>query len=141
MAGAGLLFVSTSAVVSFFNGLVAPELVEDPNDQIASFIAYWANNLGHDIQVYAGIYLLLHGIAKVIVVTFLILGRTWAYPIAIGLFSAFVAYAGYRLSLSWSSPLVAVVALDIVTIWLVAREWRTHRKKAPTSANDDCLLV
>jgi uncharacterized membrane protein len=123
IVGAGLLFIQTGAIIAFFNDLVAPELVEDPNDTVAALVVHWANNLSHDTQVFAAIYLLLHGIAKIILVTFLLLGRTWAYPVAIVLFSAFLAYAGYRLSLKWSWLLVALVALDLITIWLIAREW------------------
>jgi uncharacterized membrane protein len=77
---------------------------------------------------------LLHGIAKIILVTFLLLGRTWAYPVAIFLFSTFLAYAGYRLSLKWSWPLVALVVLDLITIWLVAREWRAPPFDNPGTA-------
>ena len=131
IVGVGLFFIQTGAIIVFFNDLVVPELVEDPSDRLAALIAQWANHLSHDTKIFAAIYLLLHGIAKIILVMFLLLGRTWAYPVAIILFSAFLAYAGYRLSLKWSWPLVALVVLDRIAIWLIAREWRASPFEKP----------
>ena len=48
IVGAGLLFIQTGAIIAFFNDLVAPELVEDPNDTLAALVVHWANNLSHD---------------------------------------------------------------------------------------------
>jgi uncharacterized membrane protein len=69
-------------------------------------------------------YLLFHGIAKVTLATFLLMGRSWAYPAALTFFLVFVAYAMYRLWRAWSWSLAGVVVLDLITIGLVAREWR-----------------
>ena len=42
--------------------------------------------------------------------------------------AVFVAYTGYRLTLHWSWFLFGFMLFDMVTILLVAREWRARRR-------------
>lgn len=135
IGGVALLFVQTGAIVALATALTAHELSEDPHDLVANLLSHWAASFGHGTQMFIAAYLLFHGIAKVTLATFLLMRKFWAYPVALTFFLVFVAYATYRLSRVWSWSLAGVVAVDLVTIGLVAREWRASaHAKHPTRA-------
>lgn len=125
VGGTALLFVQTGAIMALATAVTVRELSEDPHDFVASLLRHWAAGFGHSAQLFTAAYLLFHGVAKVTLVTFLLMGKTWAYPVALTLFSIFVAYAMFRLSLGWSWILAGLIGLDLVTIGLIAREWRS----------------
>ena len=135
--GIALLFVQTGAIVALATALTAHELSEDPHDLIANVLRHWAAGFGRGTQMFIAAYLLFHGIAKVTLATFLLMGKIWAYPAALTFFLVFVAYAAYRLSRVWSLSLAGVVVLDFVTIGFVAREWHVaaSRKSASISGS------
>ena len=126
--GVALLFVQTGAIVTLVTTLTAHELSEDPNDLVANLLTRWAASFGHGTQMFIAAYLFLHGIAKVALATFLLMGKLWAYPAALTFFLVFVVYALYRLARMWSWSLAGVVVLDLATIGLVAREWRAVQR-------------
>lgn len=135
IAGIALLSVQTATIVALAKMLTAHELSEDPRDLIANLLTHWAASVGHSTQMFIAAYLLFHGVAKVTLATFLLMGRLWAYPAALSFFLVFVAYTVYRLSHAWSWPLAGVVILDLITIGLVAKEWRaTVGAKRPAQA-------
>jgi len=135
ITGIALLSVQTTTIVALAKILTAHELSEDPRDLIANLLTHLAASVGHSTQMFIAAYLLFHGVAKVTLATFLLMGRLWAYPAALSFFLVFVAYTVYRLSRAWSWPLAGVVILDLITIGLVAKEWRaTVGAKQPPQA-------
>lgn len=122
--GVGLFLLRTGTIMQWAIWLTRGELLEDPQDRLALLLREWANGFGHEAQVFAGIYLLAHGVVKLLLAIFLFLEKTWAFPLALALFSVLVSYSFYRLSLHWSWPLAGFAALDILTIGLIAREWK-----------------
>src|SRR5262245_44732493 len=91
LGGIALLFVQTDAIVAIARAFTAHELSEDPHDLLANILTHWAATFGHGTQVFVAAYLLVHGIAKVVLATFLLMGKVWAYPIALTFFVVFVA--------------------------------------------------
>jgi uncharacterized membrane protein len=122
--GSALIFVPTARITALIGLLTQRELSEDPQDVIANMLWHWATSFGHDKQVFAAVYLMLHGMAKVTLASLLIKEKNWAFPLAIAFFATFVGYSGFRLSLSWSWVLAGFMVLDLLTIWIVWREWR-----------------
>jgi uncharacterized membrane protein len=133
VGGAALLFLQTGAIMAWIEVLTKHELSEDPNDLLAQLLTHWASSFGHDRQMFVAGYLLFHGVAKTILVTLLLLGKNWAYPVAIMFFLSFVAYAALRLSHAWSWPLAGLLVLDLATTWLTAEEWKKKRVRAAKS--------
>ena len=121
--GVALLFVKTGAIAVLVAALTARELSEDPHDLIATHLRELAAAFGQKAQEFAVVYLLFHGVAKVTLATSLLMGKSWAYPVALAFFSLFVSYATFRLYLTWSWPVAGLIVLDLITIVLVAREW------------------
>jgi uncharacterized membrane protein len=129
ISGFALIFISNAAILVWARIITRNEISEDAHDFVANALLRWAENFGRDSRLFVASYLLFHGAAKVSFATMLMRGVSWAYPAAIAFFGAFVAYAAYRLSMGWSLPLAGFILLDVLTIWLVWREWRMRKTK------------
>jgi uncharacterized membrane protein len=130
VGGAALLLLQTGAITAWVQILTKHELSEDPHDLLARLLTHSAMSFGHDRQMFVAGYLLFHGIAKTFLVTLLVLGKTWAYPIAMVFLLSFVALAALRLSHVWSWPLAGFLVLDLATTWLTAKVWKKKRVSA-----------
>ncbi|MBX0328400.1 DUF2127 domain-containing protein [Oscillochloris sp. ZM17-4] len=60
---------------------------------------------------------------KLGVVAGVLRGQRWAYPLAIGVLGAFIAYQVYRLSYAFSLGLLLLTLFDAVIIGLTWREY------------------
>jgi uncharacterized membrane protein len=126
--GAALIFTSGDAINRLVHRLTAQELSVDPGDFIANLLLHWAQGFGHDAQSLAIFYLLFHGVVKTSLAALLLIGKTWAYPVAVVFFTLFVAYLLFRLSRDWSWPISGLVAFDILTITVILLDWRAKRR-------------
>ena len=68
IGGLLLLVVSPAAIQALVRSLTQHELSEDPHDFVANHLVRLAQGLSHHTELYAAIYLLVHGIAKVVLV-------------------------------------------------------------------------
>jgi uncharacterized membrane protein len=97
----------------------------DPHEWLARHV-----DLGE--QKFFAFYLLSHGILKGAVVVALLKEKLWAYPAAIALFGAFIAYQLYRYSFTHDVALIALSIFDLFVIALAVHEYRLLRKHLPT---------
>jgi uncharacterized membrane protein len=132
--GVLLLFLSPHAIEHIVRTLTAHELSEDPHDLIAHYLLHSTSHLSSGVTLFGAIYLLSHGIAKVVLVIFVLRDKLWAYPWLIALLLAFIAYQIYRISwVHFSIALTALTVFDAVLVWLTWREYqskRAHRDRA-----------
>ena len=130
VAGALLLIVSPSTIERIARRLTAHELSEDPHDRISHFILQTTDHLSSGATVFAAVYLLIHGVSKVVLVAFVLRDKLWAYPWLIALLGVFIAYQLYVLIFvrySWS--LTALTVFDGLLVWLTWREYQTRRAR------------
>ena len=131
-AGLLLLVVSPSTIERFARSLTAHELSEDPHDRIAHLLLSTTGHLSSGTTLFAAVYLLSHGISKVVLVVLVLRDKLWAYPWLMGLLGAFIAYQLYVVvfvKFSWG--LVALTAFDTLLVWLTWREYRARRAESP----------
>lgn len=81
-------------------------------------------------HLYAVLYLLIHGVAKIVLVLLVWRGRLWAYPALIVVFGLFVGYQVYRILIAISLGMVLLTVVDIVLIVLTWHEWRRAKRRA-----------
>ena len=123
--GGLLLLVVTPATINHLAvGLTQHELSEDPNDFIASHLLRYAHGLTGSAVTFAAVYLLLHGITKIVLVAALLRNQLWAYPWMIAFLLIFILYQSYRIVLSPTFGLSALTIFDAAIVWLTWREWR-----------------
>lgn len=130
LAGLGLLLTSNARIHAATDWLTRNELIEDPTDPLFSRIARMSNAFDGSSQHFYAIYLLSHGLVKLIVVLMLARRITVAYPLAMIVFAGFVVYQMHRWSLTGSPMMLALSAFDLLVIWLTWREWRPGRVPA-----------
>ncbi len=130
VAGALLLIVRPSTIDRIAHALTAHELSEDPHDRIAQFLLHTTGQLSSGATLFAAVYLLSHGVSKVVLVALVLRDKLWAYPWLIALLGAFIAYQLYILILvkfSWS--LAGLTVFDVFLVWLTWREYQAKRAR------------
>jgi uncharacterized membrane protein len=133
VGGVLLLIVSPSTIDRIARSLTAHELSQDPHDRLAQYILHTTGHLSSGATLFAAIYLLSHGVSKVILVVLVLRDKLWAYPWLIALLGAFIVYQLYVLvfvKFSWG--LTALTVFDVFLVWLTWREYQAKRvRRAP----------
>ena len=134
IGGVALLILSPASIEHLVRFLTAHELAQDPHDYIARHLLHSASLLSRSATVYGGIYLLSHGVAKVVLIGFVLKDKLWAYPLIMGLLGVFIVYQVYRLTYRVSFGLIALTLFDMLVVWLTWREYRIKRRRlVPTT--------
>jgi uncharacterized membrane protein len=124
IGGLLLLVVSPATIDRVVTSLTQHELSEDPHDFLATHLLKTAHGLTGSAVLFGALYLLAHGLVKVILVGALLKNQLWAYPWTIVFLGVFILYQVYRLSLKPSVGLAALTVFDAVIAWLTYREYR-----------------
>lgn len=126
IGGVLLLVVSPATIQTLAATLTQHELSKDPHDFVATHLLRSAHDLSRGTTVFAAVYLLSHGVAKVVLVIALLRDQTWAYPGMIALLGAFIVYQCYRLVLQPTAGLLALTLFDVFVVVLTWREYRAR---------------
>ena len=130
IGGVLLLVVSPDALNNLALRLTRAELSRDPHDFVARRLLRLTADL-HHTQTFGAIYLLSHGIVKIVLVAALLRQQRWAYPAMLAFLVAFIGYQCYRLAFVPSIALTLLTVFDLFVVWLTWREYQLHR---PTPA-------
>lgn len=130
LAGGILLLVVSPAQMGVLARLLTQhELSEDPNDLVATALVHLAGTMTVSATLFGAIYLLLHGLVKVVLVWAVLKDKLWAYPWMIAFLLLFIAYQSYEMVLAFSWGMALLTAFDIFIVWLTAHEYRAHRAR------------
>lgn len=129
VGGVLLLIVTPAQIGAVTRFLTQHELSEDPHDLIANSLLHLTDSLSVSATVFGAIYLLLHGLVKVVLVWALLKDHLWAYPWMIAFLLVFIAYQCYQIIVSFSWWLTFLTAFDIFFVYLTWREYRLHRAR------------
>jgi uncharacterized membrane protein len=125
--GAALLLIG--ATTHLVQSMVRDELIEDPTDLVAGYIQHFLYPFLAHSGSFAAVYLLSHGLIKLLLAAGLLRDRLWAYPAAIVLFILFIIYQMYRFSSTHSVFLILLTVFDIVVIVLTWHEYGVIKGK------------
>ena len=105
------------------------ELNEDPQDFIATHLLAASNSLSAHggLSLWGALYLLSHGLIKVVLVWAVLRDRLWAYPWMVGFLLVFIAYQGYAMIIHFTIGLLLLTVLDAIVCVLTVREYRRLR--------------
>ena len=78
--GLALALASTTSIAGLVNRLTQEELIEDPNDFVATHLLSLAQGFSVSSKNFYAFYLLSHGIVKLALVAGLLRNKMWAYP-------------------------------------------------------------
>jgi uncharacterized membrane protein len=128
IGGVVLALVSTSTISALVNMFTQEELVEDPHDTVATHLLELAKNFSVETKHFYALYLLSHGIVKMVLVVGLLRNKLWAYPASLYVLGAFIAYQIYRYVYTQSFGLIALTVFDLIVMALIWHEYRLVRR-------------
>jgi uncharacterized membrane protein len=82
-------------------------------------------------QRYAALYLVVHGLSKIILSICLLKNQRWAYPASMAALAAFVLFQSYQLFLGYAFGLALLTGYDTILIWLIWMEYQAVKKMLP----------
>ncbi len=124
IGGLLLLLVKPASINHFVIALTQRELVQDPRDFIANHLLHTAQKLTGASLIFGAIYLLSHGLVKVILVAEIMRDHLWAYKGLIIFVVAFMVYQIYRITYTHSIGLLLLTLYDGLVVYLTAKEYR-----------------
>jgi uncharacterized membrane protein len=102
-----------------------------PHGRLASELLKTALDFAGSARLFAGVYLISHGVIKIGIVTALWMNKLWAYPLAILVFAGFIVYQAYRYSFTHSGWLIWLSVFDAAVVWLTWREYQAQKPARP----------
>jgi uncharacterized membrane protein len=119
-----LLLVSGTTVQRLGADVLSHDLLGPPDGTVSRHFVAGTVEFASGNRTFAVVYLGLHGVVKLALVTALL--RRWlpAYPIAVVVLGAFVVYEVYRAARTGSLLLPFLAVLDIAIIVMIVREYR-----------------
>lgn len=127
LGGLLLLLVSPDTINRLAVTITQGELSQDPHDFIANRILHTAHHLTGSSLLFGALYLLSHGIVKIVLVAALLRNKLWAYPWMIAFLGVFIIYQIYRVVLDHSLSLTALTIFDAFIAWLTWREYKQQQ--------------
>src|SRR3954469_13525143 len=80
VGGLLLLVVTPDKIQRLVAAVTQGELSEDPHDVVARYLLHTSAGLTGRAITFGALYLLLHGVVKVVLVVALLRNQLWAYP-------------------------------------------------------------
>lgn len=91
---------------------------------------HWAEGLTVSTTLFGAVYLLLHGLVKVVLVWAVLRDRLWAHPWMIGFLLVFIAYQSYQLVVGPTWGMALLTVFDIFIVGLTWYEYGRHRRRS-----------
>jgi uncharacterized membrane protein len=124
-----LLLVKPGQIRHLVVLLTRHTLSRDPDDWVANHLVRASEQFSVSHQLFASLYLLLHGVVKVALVWALLESKLWAYPAAILIFAAFSTYQIYRFVIAHSIVMLVLTIVDLIVIALTWAEYSRLRHR------------
>ncbi|MGH9737017.1 MAG: DUF2127 domain-containing protein [Candidatus Acidiferrales bacterium] len=123
IGGTLLWFVMPAAMNRALRFIFQHELSRDTHDFFATHLPHFSASVAHGSIVFASLYLLSHGVVKIVLAAALWMNELWAYPLAIFVFGAFTVYQIYRYAHTHSLALLILTVFDAAVVWLTWEEY------------------
>jgi uncharacterized membrane protein len=129
IGGSLLFWIPQTGLIRFVIFLTAPELMKKPGAHTALFLQRSVEHLTTHNKLFAGAYLIVHGLIKVLLVAGLLSQRLWSYPLSLWFMAAFIIYQTYRFFVTGSVWMMALTIVDLIVALLIWREYRAVLKR------------
>ena len=124
-----LFFIQKSTIINLLGYYAQEEVLEDPKDYIATKITGFASHFSVDTQIFIALYLITHGLVKLMLLYGVYKQKLFVYPLAGGVFFAFALYQIYEYIRTLSLGYLFLVILDFIFIALMIYEYKTLTKE------------
>jgi uncharacterized membrane protein len=127
LGGAIIFFMKPSQMNELVRKVCEYLLTRAPHSAVAIHMFNASQNMTSSSAKFAALYLLSHGLVKVLLVSCLWMNKLWAYPLTIAVFGAFAVYQVFRFTHTHSWALVVLTIFDVLIILLTWNEYQ-HQK-------------
>lgn len=127
VVGLPLLFLNQERIARIGRWLTADELAEDPSNFLANLILHQSLKPHLHGTVIVSIYLVTHGLVKLLIVWGMMRGSSRSYPWAIGALTMLLVIQVVDMVIKFSPVVLLLTILDVVVLVLAVREWREGR--------------
>jgi uncharacterized membrane protein len=127
IGGVLIWFVTPALLGGIFRTLYGHEIFRVAGEQVGFHLQAASEKFASGSKIFPSLFLVSHGITKILLVIAIWMNRLWAYPLMILVFSMFAVYQVYRLTHTHSLVLAIVTAVDIAIIILTWREYQEQR--------------
>lgn len=128
LGGILFLFLKSDQLNSLARLLTQHELSTDPHDFIANHILKSAHDLTSASLIFGALYLLSHGILKIILVIEVLRRHLWAYIGLLIVTVGFVFYQVYRLSIRLTFSMIVLTLFDLLVIYLTQKDYKKQKQ-------------
>lgn len=132
IGGVLLIFVSPERLNKIIIMITQHELSEDPKDIVMRYLINIGHGFSLSAQHFGVIYLILHGLIKLILYVLLLNKKRGAYPIVMISLILFIIYQSYRYIISNSLFMLILTVFDIVMLMLSYIEYKRLNSKQHT---------
>ncbi|HEX4662694.1 MAG TPA: DUF2127 domain-containing protein [Candidatus Saccharimonadales bacterium] len=78
-------------------------------------------------KLFGALYLMTHGIPKIILGIILLRRKLWAYPVALIALGLFIMYQLYLIITAHSIFMILLTLFDLFIVWLIWHEWQRDK--------------
>lgn len=128
----GAILLYSNSVLDIVRAMLENELLDDPTDFLTNHFGTLLNPTP-EAQHFGGLYLLSHGIVKLVLIAGLLRDKLWAYPASLAVFTLFIVYQLERYLRTHSVWLLVITAIDLVVMWLIWHEYKQKQRRAVVS--------
>lgn len=130
-AGVLIYFVNYSAIGAALFSVFHGEVTESPRDPFWGFLINEWHSLTLSGHTFWGLLFMAHGATKLALSVALLKNKLWAYPVAVAIFTLFVAFELYSFIGRPSLILGLITIFDAIVVGLILHEYfLLWRKKA-----------
>ncbi|MDB5188097.1 MAG: hypothetical protein JWO50_617 [Candidatus Kaiserbacteria bacterium] len=130
VSGIFIYMISGAFLSRMIIALTQDDLSQDSNDFIAQHLVQFGHSISIGSKHFVGIYLMTHGIIKLLIIIGLMRKYLWCYPLALVTFGLFIVYQLYRYTFTHSIWLLVLTVFDLIIMYLIWREYSQLRKLA-----------
>lgn len=136
IGGLLVLLLTPHAITGITAFLTHDALQENPHNFLALRVQHTGHTLAAGHTLFAALFLLTHGLVKVVLVACLLLNKLWAYPGALVVLGIFLIYQIYLLVTATTFGMAFLTVLDVIIIFLVWREWQKVKAEHQPAPKD-----
>jgi uncharacterized membrane protein len=129
IGGALIWFVTPALLGVIFHSLYGHEIFRVTGEQSGFHFQAASEKLASGSKLFPSLFLISHGITKIVLVVAIWMDELWAYPLMILIFGGFSVYQIYRLAHTHSLLLALLTLIDIAIVILTWREYQEQRRK------------
>lgn len=137
LAGLALLLISTEQVEALVREVTGGAVGAMLPDTASTWATTAAERLTASGLAFGAVYLLAHGVVKIVLVAALLRNKLWAYPWMIVVLIGFVLFQCYELVHHPTAGLAALTLFDLIVIVLTAREYGRQRRNRQAAVPAD----